>query len=64
MSVAINGRHVFSSTQRVPIATSYEPTPSDGVDVPINLQVGVKGMASYPAGRYAGALVITVMAGP
>lgn len=64
MSVAINGRHVSSASQRVPIATSYEPTPAGGVDVPIDLQIGVKGMALYPAGRYAGALVITVMAGP
>jgi len=64
MSVAINGKQVSSASQRVPIATSYEPTPSGGVDVPIDLQVGVKGMALYPAGRYAGALVITIMAGP
>ncbi len=64
MSVAINGRHVSVGSERVPIATSYEPTPAGGVDVPIELQIGVKGMALYPAGRYAGTLVITVMAGP
>jgi len=31
--------------------------------VPVELQVGVKGLEHYPAGQYNGMLVITVMAG-
>jgi hypothetical protein len=49
---------------RVPIATSHVPTPRGGVQVPIEVQVGLKRWTSYPAGRYGGNLVITVMAGP
>ncbi len=65
MSVAINGRQVHVGTnRRVPIATARDSTPSTGVDVPIELQVGMDGLASYPAGRYSGILVITVTAGP
>jgi len=62
--VAINGEVVSSGTQRVSIASSSKPTPGGGVDVPVDLQVGVKGCEYYPAGRYNGVLVITVMAGP
>jgi hypothetical protein len=62
MTVVINGTNVPIGTQRVPIA-SGGPTPRGGVDVPIELQVGVKGMHLYPAGRYRGNLVITVAPG-
>jgi hypothetical protein len=64
MTVAINGRRVPVGRERVPIATGRQATSSRGVDVPIELQVGVSGLATYPAGRYAGTLVITVTAGP
>lgn len=64
LSVAINGRRVPVGKGRVPIATSRTPTPVNGVDVPVELEVGVEGLSSYPAGRYHGILVITVMAGP
>ncbi len=63
MQVAINGKQVSSVTGRVPIASSSKPTPADGVDVPVDLQVGVKGCEYYPAGRYNGVLVITVVPG-
>jgi hypothetical protein len=62
MTVTINGKEVPIGTGRVPIA-SQGPTPPGGVDVPIELQVGVRTMASYPAGRYRGNLVITITAG-
>lgn len=62
MTVMINGRSVPVGAQRVPIA-SEGPTPYSGVDVPIDLQVGVKAMNLYPAGRYRGSLVITVTPG-
>lgn len=64
MSVAINGEPVAVGGGRTTVVSSYEPTPSGGVDVAIALQVGVRGLELYPAGRYGGALVITVMAGP
>jgi len=64
MSVVINGRAVPIGTGRIPVANSQGPTPYGGVDVPIELQVGVRNLEHYPAGRYGGALVITVMAGP
>ncbi len=62
MTVTINGRQVPVGTGRVPIA-ARGPTPRGGVDVPVELQVGVKAKASYPAGRYNGTLVITITAG-
>jgi hypothetical protein len=62
MSVTINGRAVPVGKTRVPIVTDGRPT--SGTDVPIHLQVAVKGLATYPAGRYGGTLVLTIMAGP
>lgn len=64
LSVAINGKQVPVGTGRVAIAQASKPTPAGGVDVPVDLQLGVTGLTSYPAGRYNGALVIRVMAGP
>jgi hypothetical protein len=64
LSVAINGKNVPVGDGRVQIARGSRPTPANGVDVPVDLEVGVTGLASYPAGRYRGALVITVMAAP
>lgn len=64
MSVAINGREVPVGNRRVLVATSQKPALGKGVDVPIELRVGMKGSAFYPAGRYGGTLMITVMAGP
>jgi hypothetical protein len=40
------------------------PTPPSGTDVPLGLQIDVKGLKYYPAGRYNGMLVLTVMVGP
>ena len=37
---------------------------ASGVDVPVELQVGLTNMESYPAGQYNGTMVITVMPGP
>ncbi len=62
MTVMINGAQVPVGTARVPIA-SNGPTPRNGVDVPIEMQVGVRTKASYPAGPYCGTLVITITAG-
>jgi len=62
MTATVNGKSVPIGTGRVPIL-SQGPTPPGGVDVPIELQLGVKAMASYPAGRYSGTLMITITAG-
>jgi hypothetical protein len=64
MAVMINGRAVPVGKARVPIVTNGHPTSGRGTDVPIQLQVAVKGLAHYPAGRYGGTLVLTIMAGP
>jgi hypothetical protein len=64
LSVQINGQPVPVGGGRVTIARSAKPTPAGGVKVPINLQVAVQGLVSYPAGQYGGMLVIVVMAGP
>jgi hypothetical protein len=61
--VAINGKQT-SLGGRVPVALSRQPTPVNGVDIPVQLQVGVDNFMSFRAGRYNGTLVITVMAVP
>jgi hypothetical protein len=61
--VAINGKQT-SLGGRVPVAVSQPPTPVDGVNVPVQLQVGVNDIMNCRAGRYNGTLVITVMALP
>lgn len=61
--VAINGTQT-SLGGRVPVATSQPPTPINGVDIPVQLQVAVTNLMSCRAGRYNGTLVITVMALP
>jgi hypothetical protein len=64
LSIAINGKPTPIGKGRVTIAQSRKPTKSTGEDVPVDLQIGVKNLPMYPAGRYSGTLVITVMAGP
>jgi hypothetical protein len=61
--VAINGKQT-SLRGRVPVAVSRPPTPANGVDIPVQLQVGVNNIMNCRAGRYNGTLVITVMALP
>ncbi|OHB66582.1 MAG: hypothetical protein A2Y76_09710 [Planctomycetes bacterium RBG_13_60_9] len=62
MTVEINGKTPVG-TERVRVA-SLGPTNLSGVDVPIELKIRVKGSPAYPAGRYCGNLVVTVMAVP
>jgi len=61
--IAINGKRAGLG-EKVPIALTREPTPANGVDVPLQLQVGVDNLMNYRAGRYNGTLVITAMALP
>ena len=63
-SVAINGQQIPVGTGRAVVAQSSRPTPSGGVDVPLDLQLRISNLASCPAGRYSSALVIRVMAKP
>jgi hypothetical protein len=64
LTVTINGTEIPVGAGRVAIAESPRPTPASGIDVHFYLKVGVKGLESYPAGRYGGALVLKVMAAP
>lgn len=60
--VKINGKEVPIGTDRVQIATG-RPTPPTGVDVPVVIEMEVKGASSYPAGRYGGNLALSVLRG-
>jgi hypothetical protein len=62
MVVTINGKDVPVGTNRVSIATGG-PTPAAGVDVPVVIEMEIKGVSSYPAGKYGGNLVLSVVAG-
>jgi hypothetical protein len=61
--VAINGKRTTLGA-KVPIAQTRLPTSISGVDIPLQLQVGVDSVMNYRAGRYTGTLVITAMALP
>lgn len=62
LSVAINGQQVPVGTARVPIV-SNGPTSRSGDEVPIEIQVGLRTIQCYPAGRYVGTIMITITAG-
>lgn len=62
LTASINGKPVAIGAGCVPIV-SKGPTPRGGVNVPIDLQVGVKAVPLYPAGQYSGTLVLKVTAG-
>jgi hypothetical protein len=62
--VRVNGKSVPVGNRRAVVVESNVPTPPSGTDVPLGLQIDVKGLKYYPAGRYNGMLVLTVMVGP
>jgi len=62
MKMTINGREVSRATQHLRVATGGATLPS-GVEVPIVIEMAVKGAQFYPAGRYGGNLTILVMPG-
>jgi len=64
MQVRINGQMVAVGAGRVEVGGSRRPTRAQGVEVPIDLEVGVTGLTAYPPGQYNGALVIRVVALP
>jgi hypothetical protein len=43
------------------VIASGDPTPGDGVEVPIVVEVTLKGSAFFPAGQYGGNLQLWVM---
>lgn len=59
LTVTINGKEVAIGTQWVDIAAG-DRTPVTGVEVPIVIEITVKGPAFYPAGRYGGNLVLSI----
>jgi hypothetical protein len=59
MAVTINGTTVPVGTTRVQIA-SGDRTPPDGVEIPIVIEVTLKGSTFYAAGQYGGTLVFSV----
>ena len=61
--VAINGKQTTLGG-KVAIAQTRQPTPINGLDIPVELKVGVDNIMNCRAGRYNGTLVITVMAVP
>ena len=63
MVVKINGKEVPVGTDRVLIATGG-PTPPAGVDVPVVIEMEMKGASSCRAGRYGGNLMLAVKTGP
>lgn len=62
-SVVINGKDVPVAGRSVPIIGSSKPTPVGGIDVPLDLKVGLEDVTSYLAGKYEGVLIFTVMGG-
>lgn len=64
LDVEINGKSVSVGNDRVSVAGSNRPTPSGGMEVPIDLRVGVTGLTAYPAGTYNAVVVIKVTPGP
>jgi hypothetical protein len=60
ITVTINGKKVLMGTQRVRIA-SGGPTSPQGVEVPIVIEIEVKGIGFNPAGRYGGNLALFIM---
>jgi hypothetical protein len=59
LTVTINGREVPVGPQWVDIAAG-DRTPITGAEVPIVIEITVKGPAFYPAGRYGGNLVLSI----
>ena len=62
MVVKINGKEVPIGTARVPIARGG-PTPPAGVNIPVVIEMEMKGASSYRAGQYGGNLALSVMTG-
>jgi len=62
MTATINGKSVPIGTDFVQIAAG-NLTPMSGLEVPLVVEVMMKGSGLYPAGRYSGNLVLKVVAG-
>jgi hypothetical protein len=60
--VKINGKEVPVGTDPVQIAAGGHTSPA-GADVPVVIEMVVKGASSYPAGQYGGNLALSVLTG-
>jgi hypothetical protein len=63
-SVEINGVKIRENGSGVPIVSSANPTPPEGIGVPFDIKFTTKGLMLYPAGQYKGNLVLTIMTRP
>jgi hypothetical protein len=63
LSLSINGTDVPVGKGHAAIIKSKVPTPRNGVDVPLELKVGVNEPEKYTAGCYSGTLTLTVIGG-
>lgn len=63
-SVVINGKNVPEVGRAVTIINSAKPTPSTGINVPVDVMFTVANTVIYPAGSYKGALIFTVTTVP
>ncbi len=63
-SVVINGKDVPEVGRSVTIIKSAKPTPSTGINVPVDVKFSVANTMMYPAGSYKGALVFTITTVP
>lgn len=64
-AIEINGVKIpVSAGSGVPIISSVNPTPPGGVDVPVDIKFSVRGLMLYPAGKYKGTLILTIMTKP
>jgi hypothetical protein len=64
VSVAINGIKIPVNGRSIPIVNSPEPTPRDGVELPVDIEVGLRRGGNYQAGKYRGTLSFIVAAAP
>jgi hypothetical protein len=64
LSVAVNGTAVPVGGRSVTVERSNGPTGPSGEDIAMDLKVGFLNLPTYPAGRYQGAVKLTIMPRP
>jgi hypothetical protein len=62
--IEINGVEIPVDSSGVSIISSVNPTPPEGVDVSVDIKFSVRDLVLYPAGKYKGAIILTVMTKP
>jgi hypothetical protein len=64
VTVMVNGISIPVGGRGIPIVDSLKPTPKEGVEIPVDVEFGLKRWVSYPSGKYRGILAFTVAAKP